>query len=157
MTFAEMFTGWHGKQQARWTPHHAADVLYDMKREIFPKLGPLAASQITPEMILEALTPMEMRSPDIAGRLRQRISAAYDYGMGIQSKSGCTTNPAAALRKTLAVPVKGHLPAQTTLEGVRAVLAATDRAAAHPYRPAGAAPLGDHGNPPWRCARRAVV
>ena len=74
-TFAHIARDWHRRNLARWTPHHAADVLAGLEKEIFPSLGHLDPTTITPPMLLATLRQVEARSADIAQRLRQRCDA----------------------------------------------------------------------------------
>src|SRR6185312_12344646 len=60
-TFAAVAKEWLAKQSAKWTPHHAADVLRSLEQEAFPAFGPRPVSELEPPEILACLKRIEAR------------------------------------------------------------------------------------------------
>lgn len=77
-TFEAVARDWYKRMVATWTERHAGDVLTSLERDVFPVLGPLPISEITPPAVLGAVRAIEAR-PAIATarRVRQRVSAVF--------------------------------------------------------------------------------
>jgi integrase len=127
--FEDVARAWHAQQKPRWKPHHAADVLAGLVADIFPRIGATPISAVTPRAVLDALRPIEARSPDLARRARQRISAVFAYAI---ADGSATADPAAPIVRALAPVVKRHRPAIIDLEPARAMLRAIEATPAHP-------------------------
>ena len=130
-TFEILARDWYAKEQPRWKPVHAADVIESLERDIFDDLGSLPVMSIDSTIVLATLQKVEARGAiETAHRLRQRISSIYDFGI---AKGRAITNPAASLVKVLrAKPPSRRWPAVTKIGKAREVLAITDGAEATP-------------------------
>ncbi|RDE04956.1 tyrosine-type recombinase/integrase [Sphingomonas aracearum] len=117
-TFEDLAREWYAKQQPRWKPVHAADVIKSLERDIFADLGSLPVRSIDSALVLATLQKVEARGAiETAHRLRQRISSIYDYGIAI---GRAVTNPAASLVKVLkAKPPSRRWPAVTKIGNPR--------------------------------------
>ena len=129
--FEAVARSWHHVNAAKWKPHHAADVLASLEKEVFPAFGALPVNQVTPAVVLDALRVMEGRGAvETARRVKQRCSAVFAFAMHEDWAAG---DPTALLRGALApLPVKGRRPAVADLDQARALLAASDMAAGQP-------------------------
>jgi len=129
-TFEVVARQWHTMTKAKWSPHHAADVLASLEDHIFPKLGALPIRSITPPMVLEGLRLIEARPAiETARRVRQRMSAIFVFAIA----SGIATDdPAAVVRGALQPVRKGRQPAFTQLSDARALLKAVEDAPGYP-------------------------
>lgn len=130
-TFEAIAGEWHDLHKAKWSPTHANDVIDSLRRDVFPILGKLPISQITPGMVLETLRAVEQRPAiETARRLHQRMSGVFVYA--IASGIG-QADPAAIVRSALKpLPAKGRQPALTTLAEARQLLADAEVSAASP-------------------------
>ena len=128
-TFESIARDWHKWREQALTAGHAANVLTFMQEALFPKLGSKPITQISAPMVLEALRPIEVRSPERAHRLRGYVEHVFAYAMG----AGLTdSNPAASLTKLLQPIRRKHYPALRTIEDARELLKAAEAAPGHP-------------------------
>jgi hypothetical protein len=82
-TFERTACDWHGTQVRSWTPRHADDVIRSLERDVFPEIGDMPLVEITAPVVLALLRKVEARSAiETAHRLRQRISAVFQYAIG---------------------------------------------------------------------------
>ena len=116
---------WHARQAPLWKPHHAADVLESLAREIFPDLGDKPIDQIKAPQIMATLRKVEQRGAiDLSHRLRQRLAAVWAFAI---AEGVASFNPAAGLAPALKPVVRtGRRPAQTSLDEVRVALKAAE-------------------------------
>ncbi|WP_338147703.1 tyrosine-type recombinase/integrase [Neoroseomonas terrae] len=130
-TFEVVAREWHAVKAPSWKPHHAADVLASLEREIFPTIGALPLPEITTPMVLEALRRVEKRGAvDLAHRLRQRISHAFQFHI---ASTGNGRDPAAHLSRAMTpIDKSGRRPAVTTIARAREVLQACEQLPAFP-------------------------
>jgi integrase len=130
-TFEAVAEAWYALHKARWSPTHANDVIESLRRDIFPAIGDLPITQITPGIVLETLRKIEQRpAVETARRLRQRMSAVFVHA--IASGVG-QTDPAAIVRGAMQpLPAKGRQPAITDLAAARELMQKADEAAASP-------------------------
>ena len=112
-TFEKLARAWHETVKPQWARRHAEDVLRSLEREVFPSIGGLPISQVTPPLVLGVLREIEARgSIETAKRVRQRISAVFVYGIA----AGVTKDdPAEKLGAVLKPLRKGRQPAITDL------------------------------------------
>lgn len=131
MRFEPAARTWHELQAPRWAPVHAEDVITSLARDVFPDLGERPLAHITAPMLLETLRKVEDRgSIETAKRLRQRISAVFDYAI---SEGIVENNPARAICKALKpLPKKGRQPSLTDPDQAREVLIAAESSGASP-------------------------
>ena len=122
---------WHNRQVPLWKPHHAAEVLASLEREVFPDLGCLPIDTITAPLILTTLRKVEVRGAvDLAHRLRQRLSGVFAFAV---AEGIIVHNPAAGITAALRPMVKGgHRKAVTTLALAQETLQRVEAVPAHP-------------------------
>jgi integrase len=130
ITFAPLALEWHENQKHLWSAKHAADVLSQLERDVFPKIGKLPIADITPPLVLEALRGIEARGAiETARRARQRISDVFVLAIA----SGIAeSDPAAGLAPAMRKLIKGKSPAVRTIAEARKVLTATEGQPGHP-------------------------
>lgn len=108
-TFAAIAGEWIAKQSAKWTPHHAADVLRSLEQEAFPAFGSRPIADLEPPEILACLKAIEKRGAlEIAHRTAQRITAVCRYAV---QTGRAKHNPAADLRGVIATRKVKHMTA----------------------------------------------
>jgi integrase len=130
-TFEKVAREWHEVNAPQWAKVHAADVLRSFERDVFPAIGSLPITALTPPKLLEVLRAVEARSAiETAKRLRQRISGVYAYAIasGI-AESDPAEKVGAALKP---MPKKGRQPAITDIVELRRMLATVDADVARP-------------------------
>jgi integrase len=130
VTFELIAREWYNLNKSKWTPVHADDVIHSLERDVFPAIGSLPLKEITPSIVLDdVLRKIEARPAiETARRVRQRISAAFVYG--IASGRG-ESDPAAMVKQAMAPLVKGRQPAIIDLDEARAMLAKAEAEPAH--------------------------
>jgi integrase len=128
--FESVARDWFGRMTPTWTERHAADVLTSLERDVFPQLGAMPISEISPPAVLAVLRMIEARPAiESARRVRQRMSAVFVYGIA----SGiCQTDPAAIVQGAMAPLIKGRQPAIVDLDEAREVLRRAEGVPAHP-------------------------
>lgn len=121
---------WHKLHAPRWKAVHANDVIISLERDIFPKLGAFALADIDKPMVLAVLRAVENRGAiETARRLRQRVSAIFEYAEG---EGLVSTNPALVSKSLQRVPKGKRWPALTDLNEMRGIIRAVDTAGANP-------------------------
>jgi integrase len=125
-TFAAAARAWHALQVASWTAVHAADVLAQLERDVFPAIGAEPLDAIAAPAVLELLRAVEARGArESARRLRQRISAIFELGI---AEGWCASNPAAHATRGLKKPAPArHHPALTSIDDARALMTAVEQ------------------------------
>ncbi len=98
-SFRAIALNWAETYGARWTDSHRARVVGSLEADVFPALGDLAITEITPPMVLEVLRAVESRGAlDVASRVLQRTSAIFRYAI---QTGRATYNPAADMQGVL--------------------------------------------------------
>jgi integrase len=129
-TFEAVARDWHSRNTPSWTERHACDVLTSLERDVFPILGSLPITDITPPMVLNILRTIEARPAiETARRVRQRVSAVFVYSI---ASGVCQTDPAAIVKGAMAPLIKGRQPAIIELEPAREILMQAEATPAHP-------------------------
>jgi integrase len=129
-TFEKIARQWHETYKPTWAVRHANDVIRSLERDIFPHLGPLPITLITPPKILETLRAIEDRSAiETAKRIRQRISAVYAYAIG---EGIADSDPAEKIAAALKPLRRGRQPAITELPALRKMLQEAEEDYARP-------------------------
>lgn len=119
-TFERVAREWHETVKAQWAAIHSADVLRSLERDVFPRIGNLPISDLTPPKILEVLRAIEDRgSIETAKRVRQRISAVFVYTI---AQGQTQHDPAEKLGAVLKPLRKGRQPAITDLKRLRQMI-----------------------------------
>ncbi|MXV35930.1 MULTISPECIES: phage integrase central domain-containing protein [unclassified Saccharibacter] len=128
--FRRVSEEWLEHNKSRWVKKHCADVHGSLERHVWPSLGAIPLNSITPPMLLEVLRTIEKTSAnETAHRVRQRISAIFDYGI---ANGLAVSNPAPQLKSLLSPVRKGKQPAITDLSRLRHMLNAIENFPAHP-------------------------
>lgn len=129
-TFESVAKRWHALQSPQWKERHAHDVLESLERRAFPTLGQRPIDAITPREIRELLQRVQADGAlEIAHRLRQRISAIYQYALAEELTE---VDPAASVGRALQPVVKRRQPALLKLDDARAFIKAMEAEPAHP-------------------------
>jgi integrase len=98
-SFRAIALNWAETYGARWTDSHRARVVGSLEADVFPALGDLAITVITPPMVLEALRAVESRGAlDVASRVLQRTSAIFRFAI---QTGRAIYNPAADMQGVL--------------------------------------------------------
>lgn len=119
-TFERVAREWHENFKSQWAAIHADDVLRSLDRDVFPAIGALPISQLTPPIILDTLRSVEARgSIETAKRIRQRISAVFIYAVAHGLADG---DPAEKLGGVLKPLRKGRQPAITDLKRLQEMI-----------------------------------
>ncbi len=81
-TFEKLARDWHDNWKQDKTPKHAAAILSRFEIDVFPTLGIMPVSKITPQMILKVVKKAEARSAyDVARRIKQTCGQILRYGV----------------------------------------------------------------------------
>lgn len=129
-TFERVAREWHGNAKAQWATIHANDIIRSLERDVFPTIGALPISQLTPSLILGALREIETRGAiETAKRVRQRISAVFVYAI---AQGIATMDPAEKLGAVLKPLRKGRQPAITDIVPLRKMILAAEEDNARP-------------------------
>jgi integrase len=129
-TFEVIARTWHEEQKGRWTATHAADVLGSLEASVFPSLGRLPLSEITPPLVLVVLREVERRGAiETAHRIRQRISAVFQHAI---AHGWVSTDPAAQVQRLLKPVQRGRQPAITDVDRLRQMLRDAEKMPAQP-------------------------
>jgi integrase len=92
-----------------WTPKYAAKWLRGMEKDLFPYIGKLPATTVTPPMLLNALRKCEKRGAiESAHTLRQTAGQVFRYGI---QTGRCDRNPALDLHGALKPVTTKHMAA----------------------------------------------
>ena len=120
-TFEKVCRDWYAAQVPRWSPVNQRKVLQALERDVFPEIGALPLTDIDGPMVLKLLRKVEKRGAiDTAKRLRQHISAAFQFGM---AEGLCSIDPASMIQKALKpTPPTKKQPAVKTLAEARQLL-----------------------------------
>lgn len=101
---------WLAMKRKEWSAVHFAKSQRALERDIFPALGSLPVSSVTPAMVAKAIENIHRREVlETATRILQHLNGVFRYA---QAKGLCRDNPAGPAREIL--PRKkggGHMPA----------------------------------------------
>jgi integrase len=131
ITFEHVARQWHQTNESKWSETHTGDVLHSLETLVFPAIGALPIDRITPAIVLGVIRAIEARPAiETAKRVRQRMSAIFEFGIALQV---CQTDPASMIRTLLKpLPTPTKQPAITDLAKLREMLAAVEAMPAHP-------------------------
>lgn len=105
-SFESVTREWIRVRGARWTERHRKNVLAQMERDAFPKLGRRPVAGLTSVEVLAVLRDVESRGAlDSTGRLCQRIRMALNYAV---ITGRIESNPVRDLDGALISPERGH-------------------------------------------------
>ena len=109
-TFKVVAEEWLTMKRKEWSAGHHAKSSRALERDIYPALGNLPISSITPAIVAKAVENIHKRDVlETATRILQHLNGVFRYA---QAKGLCGDNPAVPAREIL--PRKkdrGHLPA----------------------------------------------
>lgn len=129
-TFERVARSWYENAKPQWAARHADDVIRSFERDVFPEIGKLPISEITPQIVLGVLREIESRGAiETAKRIRQRISMTFIFGIG---EGIVTTDPAEKLGAVLKPVRKGRQPAITDLKPLRKMIVDAEEDFARP-------------------------
>jgi len=129
-TFELVARAWHELSKPQWGAIHADDVLRSLERDVFPDIGKLPISELTPPTIFDVLKAVEDRgSIETAKRIRQRISAVFVYAI---AKGLADSDPAERLGAALKPVRSGRQPAITDLARLRKMISDAEEDYARP-------------------------
>ncbi len=98
-TFKAIALEWHEKQQGRWTPTHAKNVMRRMDVDIFPYIGKRPIADIDAPELLDVLRRIEARGAlDVTARVKQISGQVFRYGI---ATGRCQRDPSADLKGAL--------------------------------------------------------
>lgn len=129
-TFERVARQWHENAKSQWAAIHSADIIRSLERDVFPAIGGLPITQLTPPLVMGVLREIEARgSIETAKRIRQRISAVFVYAIA----EGITKeDPAEKLGGALKPLRKGKQPAITEIVPLRKMIIAAEEDHARP-------------------------
>lgn len=129
-TFEKVARQWHKNAKSQWATIHAADIIRSLERDVFPAIGALPITQLTPPLVMGVLREVEARgSIETAKRIRQRISSVFVYAIA----EGITKDdPAEKLGAALKPLRKGRQPAITELAPLRKMIITAEEDYARP-------------------------
>ena len=129
-TFEKVARQWHENAKSQWATIHAADIIRSLERDVFPAIGALPITQLTPPLVMGVLREVEVRgSIETAKRIRQRISSVFVYAIA----EGITKDdPAEKLGAALKPLRKGRQPAITELAPLRKMIITAEEDYARP-------------------------
>jgi integrase len=105
-TFKAAALEWHENQKARWSPHHALNVMRRLDVDIFPYIGSRPIAEIDPPELLEVLRRIEKRGAlDVTARVKQIAGQVFRYGI---ATGLCQRDPSADLKGALKVAKTSH-------------------------------------------------
>ncbi len=107
---------WHEIQIAKWSKPYAVQVMYNLKRNVFPFIGSKPVNEVTAPEILALLRKVEARGIiGTAHAIKNICSCVMRYAI---ATGRAERDPAADLRGALAPHLKKHRPALTAPESV---------------------------------------
>lgn len=155
-TFTAVANDWLTMKKREWSARHYVNSGRAFERDIYPALGNLPISDISPAMVAQAIEQINKRDVlETATRILQHVNGVFRYA---QAKGLCRDNPAGPAREIL--PRKkdnGRLPALTDWVSLGDILRRADMARlSRPVRMAhrlcafSAGRIGNIVNAEWR-------
>lgn len=119
--FESLARDWQEQQAAVLAPRYAGQILDRLESDVFPSIGSLPISAITPALVLTLVRSIEARGAlEMAKRVRQHISAVFVYAIGAGLAE---TDPAAIIQSAMLPAMKKLRPAMMKVEDARSMLA----------------------------------
>ncbi len=123
-TFAAIAEEWQTKQKPRWTVGYAQIVARRLEKNIYPWLGNMPLTHISPQELLSVLRRTESRGAvDTARRLRMYCSQIFRYAV---ATGRAERDPAADLRGALQAAPERHYASIQDPELIGGLLRAID-------------------------------
>ncbi len=108
-SFEHVAREWHATNLEKWTPSYGQDIVHRLESDIFPIVGRLPISEISPMQILDALRKIGKRGArEMAHRAMQYCSQIFRYAIVTQRTE---RNPAADLKGALRPAKRSHYAA----------------------------------------------
>lgn len=130
-TFKAVAAEWLTMKQKEWSAGHHTKSARALERDIYPALGKLPVSSITPAIVAKAVEDINKRDVlETASRILQHLNGVFRYA---QAKGLCRDNPALAAREIL--PRKkdsGRMPALLDYASLGDILRRADLARISP-------------------------
>ncbi|MGM0584942.1 MAG: tyrosine-type recombinase/integrase [Pseudomonadota bacterium] len=99
LTFAEAARKVHEMHRPSWrNPKHAAQFITTLESYAFPHFGSVRVSDVSSADVLRALTPIWLKKPETARRVRQRIGTVMKWAV---AQGWRQDNPAEAISQAL--------------------------------------------------------
>jgi integrase len=106
-TFREAAKTVHAEHKSSWrNAKHQAQWINTLKTYAFPQLGDLPVSAIGSADVVEALSPIWLKKPETAKRVRQRIGTVLDWAKAKGYRD--TENPVRAVLRALPKPPRAE-------------------------------------------------
>tara|TARA_R110000868_G_scaffold111222_16_gene300493 strand:- start:3544 stop:4833 length:1290 start_codon:yes stop_codon:yes gene_type:complete len=119
-SFESLARAWHAQQQPKLAPRYWTQILDRLEADVFPSIGTLPITSITPALVLTVIRAIEARGAiEMAHRVRQHMSAVFVFAIGAGI---ATTDPANVVQPTLRPRQKQLRPALLKLDQARAML-----------------------------------
>jgi integrase len=129
-TFERVAQQWHQNAKGQWAKRHANDVMRSLERDVFPAIGQLPVTELTPPLVLAALREIESRgSIETAKRVLQRITAVFGFAI---AEGLVTTDPSERLGAALKPLRRGRQPAILQLAPLKKMIRAAEEEDARP-------------------------
>jgi len=123
-TFEYIARAWHEKFRSTWTEHHAAKIISQLEREVFPSLGSCDIGHIEAPELLAVFERVAARPAlDAAHRLRSYCGAVFRHGI---ATGKAKRDPTRDLKGALPSAKFGHRAAPTKPKEVAQILRAIE-------------------------------
>ncbi|NLS28137.1 Prophage integrase IntA [Sphingomonas sp. S2M10] len=129
-TLKQLAEEWIEQQKVTWVERHAQDVQRSLERDVYPHLGEVLITEITPPDILRLLRAIEARPAiETAHRVCQRLDAVFAFGIAC---ARATSNPAAEVHGALRPVKRGRQPALRSIDEARQLLIESEKQPGQP-------------------------
>jgi len=108
-TFESIARRWHTDNLHRWKENHAARIISDFEKDVFPATGEIQITEISVSDVKAVISAIIARGATVtAEKVRQWIGAVYQYAAMLEITD---RNPAAVLRGHFEQAKTDHRPA----------------------------------------------
>lgn len=108
-TFQAVAEDWLAKRQHFWSKIHHTKSKHALERDVYPRLGKLPVTEISPAMVAGTIEAIAQRGArETAGRILQHVSGVFRLA---QARGLCRDNPASPVREVIPKRINGRLPA----------------------------------------------
>ena len=108
-TFESIARRWHTDNLHRWKENHAARIISDFEKDVFPAIGEIQITEISVSDVKAVISAIIARGATVtAEKVRQWIGAVYQYAAMLEITD---RNPAAVLRGHFEQAKTDHRPA----------------------------------------------
>ena len=108
-TFESIARRWHTDNLHRWKENHAARIISDFEKDVFPAIGEIQITEISVSDVKAVISAIIARGATVtAEKVRQSIGAVYQYAAMLEITD---RNPAAVLRGHFEQAKTDHRPA----------------------------------------------